>query len=101
MTLTSEYAAFERRRTSRRQYQKAFGGLAMIVLAGAVLGQVPVNEAEIVAGLLAAPPLVLAALEVIQWHRLVRHRDRVRALVQSAESRKKAIRIDTNRTHES
>ena len=32
-SLVADYLAFDKRRTSRRQYQKAFGGMAIIVAA--------------------------------------------------------------------
>ncbi len=32
--LTRDYLAFERHRTTRRQYVKAFGGMAILVAAG-------------------------------------------------------------------
>ena len=58
--------------------------MAFIVLLGALFGRVPADEAWIVAGLLASlPPLGLAISRLIQWHRLIRRLDRVRAEVQS------------------
>lgn len=50
---------------------KAFGGMAIVVLLGAAFNRVPADEAWIVAGLLAAPPLVLAVVEAITWRRLI------------------------------
>ena len=82
-SLTADYLAFDRQRTSRRQYVKAFGGMAVLVLIGAAFGRVPVGEAWIVAGLLAVPPLVLATVEAVQWHHLTRRLDRVRGEVQA------------------
>lgn len=70
--LVADYLAFDRQRQSRRQYMKAFGGMAILVLLGAVFNRVPVDEAWIVAGLLSGPPLLLAAVEAIKWRRLVR-----------------------------
>ena len=81
--LVSDYLAFDRRRTARRQYMKAFGGMALIVVVGAVFGRVPVGEALIVAGLLILPPVVLAAIELIQWRRLARRLNNVRGEVHS------------------
>lgn len=81
-SLVADYLAFDRQRTVRRQYMKAFGGMAMIVLVGALVGRVPVHEAWLVGALLILPPLVLATLEVVQRHRLVRRLDRVRAGLQ-------------------
>jgi len=81
--LLADYLEFERQRTSRRQYLKAFGGLAIIILAGAALGRVPFGEAEIAAGVLIAPPAALLAAELIRWRRLVHRLDRVRAEAQS------------------
>ena len=81
--LMSDYLAFDRQRQSRRQYMKAFGGMAIIVALGAMFERVPVNEAWIVGGLLMLPPLVLAMLEAVHRRRLVRRLDRVRAEVQS------------------
>ncbi|MEO7135259.1 MAG: hypothetical protein ABI024_13680 [Vicinamibacterales bacterium] len=78
-SLSADYLDFDRQRTYRRQYMKAFGGMAIIVLLGALFGRVPMNEAWIVAGLLMSAPLALAVLEGIQWRRLKRRLDRVRA----------------------
>ena len=44
--LTRDYLAFERHRTTRRQYVKAFGGMAILVLLGAVFNRVPRDEAS-------------------------------------------------------
>lgn len=52
--------------------------MAIIVLLGAMGGRVPSGEALIVAGLLALPPLLLAIVEAIRWHRLVRRLDDAR-----------------------
>ena len=82
-SLVADYLAFDRRRTARRQYMKAFGGMALIVLIGAAFGRVPIGEAQIVAGLLVLPPVGLAAIEFVQRHRLVQRLDRVRGGVQS------------------
>lgn len=82
-SLVADFLAFDRQRTSRRQYMKAFGGMAFLVLLGAAFGRVPVGEAWIVAGLLASLPLGLAIVEAVQWHRLIRRLDSVRAEVQS------------------
>ena len=89
--LVADYLAFDKRRTSRRQYLKAFGGMAVVVVIGALLGRVPIREAEVVSGLLLLPPLVLAAVELFSWHRLTRRLDRVRAELRSRESRKKVV----------
>ena len=70
---------------------KAFGGMAILVLAGAVFGRVPVGEAWVVAGLLVSPPLVLAAVEAVQWHRLVGRLETLRDDIRASESRKKII----------
>jgi hypothetical protein len=93
-SLMADYLAFDKRRTERRQYQKAFGGMAIIVLVGAVFGRVPSGQAEIVAGLLLAVPLVLGIIEMVHWRRLVVRLDRVRADLQSIESRKKVIKTE-------
>ena len=77
-SLVADYLAFDRLRTSSRQYQKAFGGLAVIVLLSALFGRVPADEAAVVGGLLIALPLVLAIVELAHWHRLVRRLDIVR-----------------------
>lgn len=77
-SLVADYLAFDRRRTSGRQYMKAFGGMAIIVLIGAAFGRVPVDEAWIVAGLLALPPIVIAGIEAVRWRRLARRLDAVR-----------------------
>ena len=82
-SLTADYLAFDRRRTARRQYVKAFGAMAVIVLLGAVFGRVVMREALIVAGLLLMPPLALSAIEAVQWYRLKRRLNQLRAEVQS------------------
>jgi hypothetical protein len=82
-SLVADYMAFDKRRTSRRQYQKAFGGMAIIVLLGALFGRVAMEEAEIVGALLMLPVLALAVVEVIHWRRLTRRLDRVRADVKT------------------
>jgi uncharacterized membrane protein len=78
-SLVADYLAFDRQRTWRRQYMKAFGGIAILVLLGGAFGRVPWNEAQVVAGLLLLPPLLLAAVEAIRWRRLVRRLDTLRA----------------------
>lgn len=90
-TLVHDYLAFDRRRAARRQYLKAFGAMAAIVLLGAVTGRVVMREAAIVAGLLLLPLLAWSAIEAVRWHRLMRRLNRLRAEVQSSESRKKVI----------
>ncbi|HUQ87600.1 MAG TPA: hypothetical protein VM096_08585 [Vicinamibacterales bacterium] len=91
-TLTADYLAFERRRIARRQYLKAFGAMAIIVMLGASMGKVVWAEAEIVSGLLLLPPAALAAIEAVEWYRLERRLNRLREAVQkSSESRKKFI----------
>lgn len=82
-SLTADYLTFDRRRAERRQYVKAFGGMAVLVLIGAAFGRVPADEAWIVAGLLLVPPVILAALEVLQWRRLIRRLDATRGMVQT------------------
>jgi len=77
-SLVADYMAFDKRRTERRQYQKAFGGMGIIVLLGALFGRVPADQAAIVAGLLIAPPVALAIVEVVHWRRLLRRLDRAR-----------------------
>jgi len=77
-SLVADYLAFDKRRTERRQYQKAFGGMGIIVLIGALFGRVPADQAAIVAGLLIAPPVALSIVEVVHWRRLVRRLDRAR-----------------------
>ena len=78
-SLVADYVSFDRRRASRRQYQKAFGGMAIIVALGALAGRVAIGEAEVVVGLLVVPVLALTVAEVIHWRQLVRRLDRVRA----------------------
>jgi hypothetical protein len=96
--LISDYFAFDRQRSERRQYTKAFGGMAVLVLLGGVFGRVPRSEAWVVAGLLLLPPLVLAALEIIRWHRLERRLDRVREQLHAVQSgRSRAESIGTKR----
>lgn len=82
-SLVADYLAFDRHRTARRQYLKAFGGMAFLVLIAAAFGRVPGGEAEIAAGLLLLPPSVLAVVEVIRWRRLVRRLDNLRADVRA------------------
>ena len=81
--LVADYLAFDKRRTSRRQYQKAFGGMAIIVMVGALLGQVAIHEAEIVSAGLLLPVVALAVLEAISRSRLMRRLNRVRRELQS------------------
>jgi hypothetical protein len=76
--LALDYAAFDRQRTMRRPYQKAFGGLAVLVLLGAFFGRVPVDEAAVLSGLLIVPPSGIAVVELIQWRRLLRRLDQLR-----------------------
>jgi hypothetical protein len=93
--LNAEYAAFDRRRIMRRQYTKAFGGMAIIVLLGGGFNFVPFAEAQIAAGLLVTPLLCFAMLEAIAWRRLVRQLDRLRVQIRARpESRKKVITTD-------
>jgi hypothetical protein len=82
-SLVADYTAFDRRRISTRQYQKAFGGLALTVAIGALLGRVAPGEAEIVIGLLLLPPAFLAMVEFMHWRRLVRRLDQVREQVRT------------------
>jgi hypothetical protein len=82
-SLVADYLEFDRRRTARRQYMKAFGGMALIVLLGAAFGRVPADQAWIVAGLLLAPPLMLAAVEAVQWRRLSHRLNTVRGEVRA------------------
>ena len=89
--LVQDYLAFDRRRAHRRQYMKAFGGMAVLVLLGAAFHMVPGGEAVIVAGLLIAPVLWLALIELIHWRRLVRRLHDART-VRPIQSHKKAIR---------
>ena len=89
-TLVADYLAFDRRRTARRQYSKAFGGMAVLVVIGALFGRVAVDEAQIVAGLLLLPPSVLVAAEYLHRWRLIRRLHRVRAEVQDARIVKKS-----------
>lgn len=90
-SVVAEYLAFERRRVARRQYLKAFGGMAFLVGLGALVGRVPAGEAAIVSGLLLAPPALLTIVEVPRRRRLARHLDHVRALARAEESRKKVV----------
>jgi hypothetical protein len=80
-SLVSDYLAFDRRRMARRQYLKAFGGMALVVLLGGAFGRVPADQAWIVAGLLLVLPLSLVAIEMIQWRRLMRRLNAIRAQV--------------------
>lgn len=79
LALGREYAAFERLRTARRQYMTAFGGMAIVVILGALFNRVPRNEAVTVAGLLSVTPLWLWIVERFHWRRLVRRLDAERA----------------------
>src|SRR5688572_13067022 len=82
-SLTADYVAFDRCRTARRQYVKAFGGMALVVLIGAVFGRVPIHEAWIVAGLLLLLPSTLLVIEMVQRHRLSRRLNTIRAQSQA------------------
>ena len=82
-SLVADYLAFERQRATRRQYLKAFGGFAVVILLAAALGRVPFGEAEFAAGALIVPPVALLVVELIRWRRLVWRLDRVRAEVHS------------------
>jgi hypothetical protein len=82
-SLVADYVEFDKHRTSRRQYQKAFGGMAILVLLGALFGYVAMAEAAVVVALLITPVLALAIIEGVQWWRLARHLDRVRAEVRT------------------
>ena len=81
-SLVADYMAFDRQRTWRRQYLKAFGGMAVLVLLGAAFGRVPMRESEVVAGLLVLPPSTLAAIEVMSWRRLIRRLNNLRVEAQ-------------------
>ncbi len=82
-SLVADYLTFDRQRTSRRQYVKAFGGMAIVVLLGALFRRVDARAAEIVSALLVLPPAVLVAVEWFHWRRLAKRLDRVRAEVQA------------------
>ncbi len=81
--LVADYLAFDRFRTARRQYLKAFGGMAVIVVIGAAFGRVPGVEAAVAAGLLMVPPVMLAAIETVRWYKLSRRLDELRTDVQA------------------
>ncbi len=81
-SLVADYLAFDRRRAARRQYVKAFGGIALVVLLGAVFDRVPADQAWIVAGLLLLLPVALVAVETVQRRRLVCRLNTVRAHAQ-------------------
>ena len=89
--LVQDYLAFDRRRAHRRQYMKAFGGMALLVLIGAAFHRVPGNEALSVAALLMAPVLWLAIVELIHWRRLVRRLHDART-TRPLQSHKKTVR---------
>jgi hypothetical protein len=80
-SLVADYLAFDRRRTARRQYLKAFEGLAVVVLLGAVFGRVPRDQACSVAAILSILPLALVIIEIVQYRRLVRRLNAIRAQV--------------------
>ena len=82
-SLVADYLTFDRQRTSRRQYVKAFGGMAVVVLLGALFGRVDPREAEIVGALLLLPPAGLITVEWFHWRRLAKRLDGVRADVQA------------------
>lgn len=84
-SVMADYLAFDRQRTSRRQYMKAFGGMALIVLLGGLFNRVPRNEAVVVVALLLAPPLVMAAVEAVQRYRLARRLNFLRAEVREVK----------------
>jgi KUP system potassium uptake protein len=89
--LHKDYLVFEQRRISRRQYTKAFGGMAVLVLLGSAFNRVPVGEAFSVAGMLIVPPLWLAIAEVISWRRVRRRRDEARRTAPRFKRRKTVI----------
>jgi hypothetical protein len=68
--LVADYLAFDRRLRARRQYVKAFGGMALLVLLGAMFRRVPIGEAWLVASLLSLVPLTLLTSETVQRRRL-------------------------------
>lgn len=57
--------------------------MAVVVLLGAVFGRVPADQAWVVAGLLLGLPCALVVAEVVQWRRLMRRLNGIRAHVQS------------------
>lgn len=85
-SLIADYLAFDRQRASRRQYTKAFGGMAILVLLGGLFNRVPGREALIAAGLLLVVPVSLSVVEALRWFRLVRRLDELR--IQTQEARK-------------
>src|SRR4051794_29881620 len=81
--LIADYTAFDRRRLQRRQYIKAFGGFAALVILGGVFRFVPRREALVAAGMLSAPPGALALVEALHWRRLVNRLEGIRASTQA------------------
>jgi hypothetical protein len=68
--LISDYAAFDRRRSSRRPFIRAFVGFAVIIMLGGLAGRLPGREAEVAAGICLAPALALIGSEAWGSHRL-------------------------------
>lgn len=79
--LLADYFAFDRQRLQRRQYGKAFSGLAVVTLLGGVAGKLPLGQADIAAALLLLPAVSLWAIEEYRWYRLLQRLDHVRAEV--------------------
>jgi hypothetical protein len=77
--LIADYVQFDQQRRYRRQYIKAFGGMTILVLAGAVFRFVPARQAEVAAGLFAIPPITLGIIEALGWRQLVRRLGGIRA----------------------
>jgi hypothetical protein len=66
----------------RRQYVKAFGGMAVIVVLGALFGKVDPREGAWVAGLLLLLPAIVVVDEWRHWRRLLRRLGDARLQVQ-------------------
>ena len=82
-SLVADYLKFDRQRVLRRQYVKAFGGMAIIVLLGVLFGRVDPSEGESVAALLLLVPAVVVAAEWLRWRRLVKRLDNARVQAQA------------------
>jgi lipopolysaccharide export LptBFGC system permease protein LptF len=82
--LIADYTAYDHQRSYRRQYIRAFGGIAVIVFFGAMFRFEPRREGLIAALLFALPPAILGAVEAYHWHRLTRRLKAIHADIQQA-----------------
>jgi hypothetical protein len=84
--LLADYTAFDRARAAQRPYMTAFAGFAALIFAGALIGRLPVGEAEVAGGLCLLPAAILGGRELWLRQRLARRLNRVRADVRTRKS---------------